>query len=102
VDDRVAWIVARIEREIPMDDFFAFLGLLGDDSGGVRWAGDHGLIKTNFSLRAKDPAEAEQRAIEKFEGMMDEAGLPSDAFAVQCVVSPPAPGVGWHWSADLS
>ena len=85
-----------------MDDFFAFLGLLGDDSGGVKWAGNHGLIKTNFSLQENDPAEAERKAIEKFVSMMDEAGLPNDTFAVRCVVSPPAPGVGWRWPAELS
>lgn len=84
-----------------MDDLFVFLGILADDSGGVRVALDHGLIKTNFSFQGDDPGEVGQRAIGKLAGMMTEAGLASDALSFRCVVSPPAPHVGWDWPAEL-
>ena len=98
--DRVAWIIAGIVKDVAIDDLFAFLGLLADDSGGVKVALDHGLIKTNFSLREDDPGKAERRATAKLAGMRAEAGLPSDALSLRCVVSPPAAHVGWDWPAE--
>jgi len=97
----VAWIIAGIAKDVPTDDLFAFLGLLADDSGGVKLSLEHGLIRTNFSFQEDDPGEVERKAMAKLAGMMAEAGLPIDALSLRCVVSPPAPHVGWDWPAEL-
>jgi hypothetical protein len=99
--ERVAWIIAGIVKDISRNDLLEFLGLLADDSGGVKWAWETGLLKTNFQFHGEDAHEAERKALAKFANIMEEAGLPSDALHVRCLVSPPNPHVGWEWPAEL-
>ena len=100
--DRVAWIVAGIVGKVSPSAFLEFLGMLGDDSEGAAWKANHGLVKTAFDVSDSDPQLAHDEAVAKFQGMVAKAGLGAETIKVlACVVSPPAPHVGWEWPAEL-